>query len=87
MKQLNFRGVSVDTWVRTIALAIVLLNQVFAMFGKSFIPFAEAEIYQGLSGIATIVVTVWAAWKNNSFSEKAQQADEYMGVLKEGENK
>lgn len=82
MNKISLKGVSIDTWVRTLVLVIILINQIFAVFGKTFLPYTQAEIYQCVSACATVIVTVWAAWKNNSFSEKAQEADQYLVQLK-----
>lgn len=71
-----------ETVVRTIVLAVTLLNQLLTMFGKNPLPFAEDELYSTITAIATIVATVWAWWKNNSFTPAAIQADEYLAELK-----
>lgn len=79
---MNLRGVSYDTWVRIIALFVILVNQVsISFFGAQLVPFTDEQVYQEVSTVGTIVVTVWAAWKNNSFTNKAQRADR---VLKGG---
>ena len=69
---------SIETVVRTIVLAVTLLNQFLTMFGKNPLPFAEDELYSTITAIATI----WAWWKNNSFTPAAIQADEYLAKLK-----
>ena len=76
------RKVKVDTIVRTIVLAVTLINQVLTMFGKNPLPFAEDELYAMLTTAATIAATIWAWWKNNSFTSEAIAADEYMHELK-----
>lgn len=73
---------SIETVVRTIVLAVTLLNQLLTMFGKNPLPFAEDELYSTITAIATIAATVWAWWKNNSFTPAAIQADEYLAKLK-----
>lgn len=73
---------SIETVVRTIVLAVTLLNQLLTMFGKNPLPFAEDELYSTITAIATIAATVWAWWKNNSFTPAAIQADEYLAELK-----
>ena len=67
---------------RTIILAIALINQIFAIFGRQQIPVQEDTVYQIVSLIFTIVTTVWSWWKNNSFTPEAIKADEYMHKLK-----
>lgn len=76
------KKVSVETIVRTIVLAVTLLNQVLTMLGKNPLPFAEDELYALLTTAATVAATLWAWWKNNSFTSAAITADEYMEELK-----
>lgn len=80
---MNLRGVSVDTWVRIIALFVILSNQVsISFFSFQLVPFTDEQVYEEVSTISTIVVTVWAAWKNNSFTKKAQEADKTLKEVK-----
>ncbi len=76
------KKVSVETIVRTIVLAVTLLNQVLTMLGKNPLPFAEDELYALLTTAATVAATLWAWWKNNSFTPVAIKADEYLTELK-----
>lgn len=76
------KKVKVETIVRTIVLAVTLLNQVLTVLGKNPLPFAEDELYAMLTTAATIAATVWAWWKNNSFTPEAIEADEYLAELK-----
>lgn len=71
-----------DTIIRTIVLGIALLNQIFAMFGISQLDIDDDVIYQVVTAIATIGSAVWAWWKNNSFTEAAQEADKVLEELK-----
>lgn len=71
-----------DTIIRTIILGIALLNQIFAMFGISQLDIDDDVIYQVVTAIATIGSAVWAWWKNNSFTEAAQEADKVLEELK-----
>ena len=73
---------TVETIVRTIVLAATLLNQLLTMFGKNPLPFAENEFYSMLTAVVTVIVTIWAWWKNNSFTSEAIQADEYLANMK-----
>lgn len=78
------KKVSVETIIRTIVLAATLINQVLTMLGKN--QFAEDELYALLTTAATVAATVWAWWKNNSFTPAAIEADEYLAELKNGNN-
>lgn len=75
-------SVKTDTIIRTIILAIALLNQILTVSGANPLPFSEDELYTILSTVATAVISVWAWWKNNSFTIAAIEADEYMDKLK-----
>ena len=76
------KNVSKDTVIRTIVLVVTLANTLLTAFGKNPLPFSETEIYQAVSAICTVAATVWAWWKNNSFTSAAIKADEYMHQLK-----
>lgn len=71
-----------ETVARTIVLALALLNQVLAICGKGQIQIAENDIYQIVSLTFTAVAAVWSWWKNNSFTQNAIKADEYLNELK-----
>lgn len=76
------KKISKDTIVRTVVLAVALLNNILTMFGINPIPFSENEIYTVVSTVITVVASVWAWWKNNSFTKSAIEADEVMKELK-----
>lgn len=78
------KKISTETMVRTIVLAFALLNQVLTMFGVNPLPFSEVEVYQGCTALLTVVSSLWAWWKNNSFTQAAIQADEVLKKNKEG---
>lgn len=73
-----------DTLARTIVLALALINQILAIFGKGTIDITENDIYQVVSIIFTIVSAIAAWWYNNSFTKHAIRADDYMKALKNG---
>ena len=77
------KNVKVDTVVRTIVLIIALANQVLAIAGKSAFPVTEDQVYQGVTLIVTVGASVWAWWKNNSFTKPAIEADKTLAKLKE----
>ncbi len=79
--------VSADTIIRTIILLVALCNQALTALGKNPLPFAEEDLYEVLSLVATTAAAVWAFWKNNSFTKSAVAADEYMSELKHAETK
>ena len=68
---------------RTIVLLVALLNQILAMSGKQAVSIADNDIYQTVSLLFTIGASVWAWWKNNSFTPNDVKADEVLKQLKE----
>lgn len=76
------KEIKTDTIVRTILLALAIINQILAILGKDKLPFTDDQVYQIVSLIATIVTSVVAWWKNNSFTQAALIADEEMKKLK-----
>lgn len=82
---MNREPIKPETIVRTICLIIALANQILAIYGKERIPVTDDEIYQLVSIIATIIVSVWTWWKNNSFTQPALKADIYMERLRKQE--
>lgn len=76
------KNISPATIVRTVVLLFTLVNQMLIMSGKNPLPFAEDEIYTVVSGVVTVVVTLWTWWKNNSFTGAAVKADAYLKELK-----
>ena len=77
--------VKTETIARTIVLFIALANQMLAIAGKEVFPVTEDQVYQIVSLIATVGASVWAWWKNNSFTKAAIEADKVLDQLKSGE--
>lgn len=69
--------------IRTIVLAVALLNQILVMFGLNPLPFSDEQVYEGVTAVFTVAASLWAWWKNNSVTKEAKAADEYMRELKE----
>ena len=81
------KNVSKETLIRTGILFVTLINSVLSMLGKNPLPFSDSEIYQAISAVCTVAATVWAWWKNNSFTNAAIKADEYKNALELKEKK
>ncbi|MBQ2614753.1 MAG: phage holin [Clostridia bacterium] len=75
--------IKADTIARTIVLFLALVNQILAVAGKEVLPFAEDDIYQIVSLLATFISAVTAWWHNNSFTKAAIEADTYKDELKQ----
>lgn len=77
--------ISKGTIIRTIALAVVLLNLLLKALGKPLIDFDEGSALVWLEYIIEVAVILVTFWKNNSFSEYAIKADEFLQQLKSEE--
>ena len=78
--------VSGQTLARTAVLFAALLNQVLSIFGINPLPFSDNSIYEAVSLGCSAAASIWAWWKNNSFTKSAVKADEYLTKMKGGEN-
>ena len=76
-------NISKGTIIRTVLLALALINQILTATGHSIIPISDEQVTEFISLGFTIITAVVAWWKNNSFSEAAIKADEYMKGIKE----
>ena len=72
------RKVEKMTIVRTAVLAFALINQVLTISGYNPLPFTDEEFGQAVSMVLTAGASLWAWWKNNSFTQNAIIADEYL---------
>ena len=76
------RKIEKGTIVRTIVLGVALVNQCLTIAGKSPLPFSNEEVGQAVSAVITVGASLWAWWKNNSFTAEAIEADKIMKELK-----
>lgn len=74
-----------ETIIRTVVLFFTLINMILTTIGKNPLPFSENEIYTVMTEITTVAASLWAWWKNNSFTQNAIMADEYLKELREEE--
>ena len=82
----NIMKVSGQTIARTAVLAAALINQVLILLGINPLPFSDNDIYETVSVCCTAAASIWAWWKNNSFTKEAVKADEYLNEMKGGKN-
>lgn len=76
------RNVSKETIIRTIALILSIINYILTAKGMNPLPFGETEVYEFISMIAMGAASIWAWWKNNSFTKEAIAADKMLDDLK-----
>jgi SPP1 family holin len=75
---------STGTIVRTVLLIIALINMALSTLG--IVPeeiVGNTQAYQIGSYIVTAIISFITWWKNNSFTDEAILADEYLKALKE----
>lgn len=72
------------TIVRTIILILSLVNVCLEQFGIKIIPIDNDLISQIVSVGLLIYSAISSWWHNNSFTEAAKKADQYMKELKGG---
>ena len=75
MKKIN---ITKGTLIRTILLVLALINQILAVFGKSPIPIDDDTVTNLISTAWTVIASLIAWWKNNSFTDKAIEADKVL---------
>lgn len=75
-------SVKKDTVIRTIVLILALVNQALTIAGKNPLPFSDEFVGELVSMLFTTGASIWAWWKNNSFTKSAISADEYLKTLK-----
>ena len=78
MKKINIKGVSVQTWARTIVLLLALISQLCVILGKRSEAIDVDQWQEYATYILTVIGSVWSWWNNNIFTEKAQKADRIM---------
>lgn len=66
---------STATIVRTVCLALALVNQLLSAGGHSVIPIDNETVNQLVTAGVTIVTAIVNWWYNNSFTQEALAAD------------
>ena len=77
--------ISKSTIVRTILVLIVIVNFILEKCGLDVIPTDEYTVLMFVETAIEIAILVVGFWKNNSYTEKAIQADEFLKHLRESE--
>lgn len=80
---MNNNRISPATIARTATLILALTNQVLSAAGKPVLPIESENLEQLVTAVITIGASLWAWWKNNSFTPEAIRADEYMQNLRD----
>ena len=75
-------GADKEVLIRTAVLVAALINQILVLSGKNTLPFSEEEITRGLTAVFTAAASLWAWWKNNSFTKAARKGDEAVAAAR-----
>lgn len=63
------------TIIRTLCLLLALINQCLSFAGINVLPITDAQLSELITLSATVITSLIAWWKNNSFTKKAIEAD------------
>ena len=85
IKSIEWANISPATYTRYILMIIAIINMLLNAFKINPIEVSENEVYQVVSNILTCVLFVINTWKNNSVTNSAINADQYMKDLKNKE--
>lgn len=77
--------ISKYTIARTILLVIVIINLILEKCGIDLIPTDESVILMWVEWLIEVAIIGVNFWKNNSYSENAIKADEFLKKLKESD--
>ena len=75
-------NITSGTVARTIILALALINQMLSASGHAGLPIDDAQIETIVSTAWTVIASLVAWWKNNSFTQAALEGDAKMRELK-----
>ncbi len=78
----NLKGVSKGTWIRIGLFVLATVNGALELAGASPLPFTDVELSQFISFGFMAITSIIGFWKNNSFTQPAQTADEYLKRVK-----
>lgn len=70
--------------LRTVVLIVTWFNMILTSADLNPLPFSEAQVYEGATVGIALVATLWAWWKNNSFTSAAIEADKVKDGIKNG---
>lgn len=79
---IDLGNVSKDTWVRTIALLLAIINKLLAIKGISPLPLDSEMVVDLVADIFLIVTALIAWWKDNAFTVIAQTHNAHMKEAK-----
>lgn len=76
------KRVKLSSWARLFVLAVAVINAALQIFGVEIISFGNEEAEKAATVVVLAVSALTAYWKNNSFTEAAQAADEVLRTIR-----
>ena len=64
--------------VRVSVLIVLLINQLLIGFGFNALPFSEEQIYEGLSTVATVVMSIVTTYYDTDVTKQARQNKKFL---------
>jgi SPP1 family holin len=87
IKSIDWLNIDAKTYAAYIMMALTIINRLSITFGWNPIEASESDVYTAISDILMAVVFIRNTWMNNSVTDKAIKADEYLEYIKEKEEK
>ena len=78
------RNITAGTAARTVCLVLALTNQILTVLGYNIINISDDTVNTLITTGFTVIASIAAWWKNNSFTKAAIEADNVMHNMKEG---
>jgi SPP1 family holin len=82
ISNINFSGVSKGTIMRGVLAIVVIINYVLSVFGVNPLAIDSNLLSQIVVVVITVLTIIASYWKNNSFTQAAQDGDAKMVALK-----
>jgi len=81
----NLSQVSYGTWLRLALLLLAVVNMILRTLGIETFIIAEQDVADIISVLMLVITAACAYWKNNSFTDAAQQADRLLQEMRDNE--
>ena len=80
------QGVAPGAWARLGILVAAIVSTALRLFGVDAVDFGNENLENAANILVLVASAAAAYWKNNSFTEAAQAADEVLQIIKNREN-
>lgn len=85
MKDINLKGITVETITGILLLIISLTNAILQIFDIQILPITDEEISNIVSTIFLIITTLYNVYKNRNLSTASQSGQKIVDAIKAGE--